>query len=350
MEVRHNWTHAEVRDLMEKPFMDLLFEAQLVHRQYQQTNHVQVSTLLSIKTGACPEDCKYCPQSARYTTDIEKERLMEVERVLDAAQKAKNAGSTRFCMGAAWKNPKERDMPHLTDMIKGVKDMGLETCMTLGMLTPEQAKQLANAGLDYYNHNLDTSPEFYGNIITTRTYQDRLDTLSHVRDAGMKICSGGIIGMGESANDRAGLLVELANLPTHPESVPINMLVKVKGTPLETVDDVEPFDFIRLIAIARIMMPQSAVRLSAGRENMNEQMQALCFMAGANSVFYGCKLLTTPNPSEDKDMMLFKKLGINSQEVSQKPDEIEENELLDRVVERVAARPTKDDLFYNASV
>ncbi|HCM0519473.1 biotin synthase BioB [Vibrio parahaemolyticus] len=350
MEVRHNWTHAEVRDLMEKPFMDLLFEAQLVHRQYQQTNHVQVSTLLSIKTGACPEDCKYCPQSARYTTDIEKERLMEVERVLDAAQKAKNAGSTRFCMGAAWKNPKERDMPHLTDMIKGVKDMGLETCMTLGMLTPEQAKQLANAGLDYYNHNLDTSPEFYGNIITTRTYQDRLDTLSHVRDAGMKICSGGIIGMGESANDRAGLLVELANLPTHPESVPINMLVKVKGTPLETVDDVDPFDFIRLIAIARIMMPQSAVRLSAGRENMNEQMQALCFMAGANSVFYGCKLLTTPNPSEDKDMMLFKKLGINSQEVSQKPDEIEENELLDRVVERVAARPTKDELFYDASV
>ncbi|EGQ7898898.1 biotin synthase BioB [Vibrio parahaemolyticus] len=350
MEVRHNWTHAEVRDLMEKPFMDLLFEAQLVHRQYQQTNHVQVSTLLSIKTGACPEDCKYCPQSARYTTDIEKERLMEVERVLDAAQKAKNAGSTRFCMGAAWKNPKERDMPHLTDMIKGVKDMGLETCMTLGMLTPEQAKQLANAGLDYYNHNLDTSPEFYRNIITTRTYQDRLDTLSHVRDAGMKICSGGIIGMGESANDRAGLLVELANLPTHPESVPINMLVKVKGTPLETVDDVDPFDFIRLIAIARIMMPQSAVRLSAGRENMNEQMQALCFMAGANSVFYGCKLLTTPNPSEDKDMMLFKKLGINSQEVSQKPDEIEENELLDRVVERVASRPTKDDLFYDASV
>ncbi|MCG9578089.1 biotin synthase BioB [Vibrio tubiashii] len=350
MEVRHNWTIEQVRGLMEKPFMDLLFEAQLVHRQYQQHNHVQVSTLLSIKTGACPEDCKYCPQSARYTTDIEKERLMEVERVLDAAQKAKSAGSTRFCMGAAWKNPKERDMPHLTEMIKGVKGMGLETCMTLGMLTSDQAKSLADAGLDYYNHNLDTSPEFYGNIITTRTYQDRLDTLSHVRDAGMKICSGGIIGMGESANDRAGLLVELANLPTHPESVPINMLVKVKGTPLEEVDDVEPFDFIRLIAIARIMMPASAVRLSAGRENMNEQMQALCFMAGANSVFYGCKLLTTPNPSEDKDMQLFNKLGINSQEVSQKPDEIEENDLLDRVVERVAARPTKDDLFYDASV
>ncbi|NRF24973.1 biotin synthase BioB [Vibrio coralliilyticus] len=350
MEVRHNWTVAEVRELMAKPFMDLLFEAQLVHRHYQQHNHVQVSTLLSIKTGACPEDCKYCPQSARYQTDVEKERLMEVERVLDAAQKAKNAGSTRFCMGAAWKNPKARDMPHLTEMIKGVKGMGLETCMTLGMLTPEQAAELADAGLDYYNHNLDTSPEFYGSIITTRTYQDRLDTLSHVRDAGMKICSGGIIGMGESANDRAGLLVELANLPTHPESVPINMLVKVKGTPLEEVDDVEPFDFIRLIAIARILMPKSAVRLSAGREDMNEQMQALCFMAGANSVFYGCKLLTTPNPSEDKDMQLFNKLGINSQEVSQRPDEIEENDLLDRVVERVAARPAKDDLFYDASV
>ncbi|GEM77142.1 biotin synthase BioB [Vibrio sagamiensis] len=350
MEVRHNWTHAEVRELMEKPFMDLLFEAQLVHRQYQLNNHVQVSTLLSIKTGACPEDCKYCPQSARYTTDIEKERLMEVERVLDAAKKAKNAGSTRFCMGAAWKNPKERDMPYLTDMIKGVKQMGLETCMTLGMLSPEQAKHLAEAGLDYYNHNLDTSPEFYGNIITTRTYQDRLDTLSHVRDAGMKICSGGIIGMGESMNDRAGLFVELANLPTHPESVPINMLVKVKGTPLENVDDVEPFDFIRLIAIARIMMPSSAVRLSAGRENMNEQMQALCFMAGANSIFYGCKLLTTPNPSEDKDLLLFKKLGINRQGVSQKPDEVEESTLLDRVVERIAARPTKDDMFYDASL
>lgn len=350
MEVRHNWTVAEVQQLMEKPFMDLLFEAQLIHRQYQQHNYVQVSTLLSIKTGACPEDCKYCPQSARYTTDVEKERLMEVDRVLDAAQKAKSAGSTRFCMGAAWKNPKERDMPHLTEMIKGVKGMGLETCMTLGMLTPDQAEKLAGAGLDYYNHNLDTSPEFYGNIITTRTYQDRLDTLSHVRDAGMKICSGGIIGMGESASDRAGLFVELANLPTHPESVPVNMLVKVKGTPLEAVDDVDPFDFIRLIAIARIMMPLSAVRLSAGREDMNEQMQTLCFMAGANSVFYGCKLLTTPNPSEDKDMQLFNKLGINSQQVSQRPDEIEESELLDRVVERVAARPSKDDLFYEASL
>ncbi|QXO18445.1 MULTISPECIES: biotin synthase BioB [Vibrio] len=350
METRHNWTVAEVNALLEKPFMDLLFEAQLVHRQFHPNNYVQVSTLLSIKTGACPEDCKYCPQSAHYRTDVDKERLMEVERVLDAAQKAKNSGSTRFCMGAAWKNPKARDMPLLKEMISGVKGMGLETCMTLGMLDSEQAKELADAGLDYYNHNLDTSPEFYGNIITTRTYQDRLDTLSHVRDAGMKICSGGIIGMGESTNDRAGLLVELANLPVHPESVPINMLVKVKGTPLETAEDVEPFDFVRLIAVARIMMPQSAVRLSAGRENMNEQMQALCFMAGANSIFYGCKLLTTPNPAEDSDMMLFKKLGINSQQVAQKPDEITENELLDRVVERVAARPTADDIFYDASV
>lgn len=350
MEVRHNWTVAEVKALLDKPFMDLLFEAQLVHRLHHPHNHVQVSTLLSIKTGACPEDCKYCPQSAHYRTDVDKERLMEVERVLDAAQKAKTSGSTRFCMGAAWKNPKERDMPLLKEMIRGVKDMGLETCMTLGMLTPDQAQQLAEAGLDYYNHNLDTSPEYYGNIITTRTYQDRLDTLSHVRDAGMKICSGGIIGMGESTNDRAGLLVELANLSTHPESVPINMLVKVKGTPLEQVDDVEPFDFVRLIAVARIMMPKSAVRLSAGREKMNEQMQALCFMAGANSIFYGCKLLTTPNPAEDSDMLLFKKLGINREQVAQKPDEITENELLDRVVERVAARPTANDLFYDAAL
>jgi len=275
---------------------------------------------------------------------------MEVQSVLDAAQKAKDAGSTRFCMGAAWKNPKERDMPYLKDMVKGVKEMGLETCMTLGMLTPDQAVDLAHAGLDYYNHNLDTSPEYYGNIITTRTYQDRLDTLSHVRDSGMKICSGGIIGLGESVNDRASLFAELANLPVHPESVPINMLVKVQGTPLEDAEDVEPFDFIRLIAVARIMMPESAVRLSAGRESMNEQMQALCFMAGANSVFYGCKLLTTPNPDEDSDMQLFNKLGINSVEVSQKPDQVQESELLDQVVERVAARPTKDDLFYDASM
>lgn len=350
LDIRHDWTVTEVQQLLEKPFMDLLFDAQLVHRQFQQHNYVQVSTLLSIKTGACPEDCKYCPQSAHYRTDVDKERLMEVERVLDAAEKAKQAGSTRFCMGAAWKNPKARDMPLLTAMIKGVKDKGLETCMTLGMLSPEQAQELAEAGLDYYNHNLDTSPEFYGNIITTRTYQDRLDTLSHVRDAGMKICSGGIIGMGESDNDRAGLLVELANLPTHPESVPINMLVKVKGTPLETAEDVDPFDFIRLIAAARIMMPKSAVRLSAGREGMNEQMQALCFMAGANSIFYGCKLLTTPNPAEDTDMQLFAKLGINSKQVAQKPDNEQENALLAQVRYQQLAKPSESDLFYDASV
>lgn len=350
MEVRHNWTRAEVTTLLEQPFMDLLFTAQQVHRQFHPHNHVQVSTLLSIKTGACPEDCKYCPQSAHYRTDVDKERLMEVERVLDAAEKAKQSGSTRFCMGAAWKNPKARDMPLLKAMIAGVKEKGLETCMTLGMLSAEQAQELAQAGLDYYNHNLDTSPEFYGNIITTRTYQDRLDTLSHVRDSGMKICSGGIIGMGESVHDRAGLLVELANLPTQPESVPINMLVKVQGTPLASAEEVEPFDFIRLIAVARIMMPKSAVRLSAGREKMNEQMQALCFMAGANSIFYGCKLLTTPNPAEDSDLQLFNKLGINRQQATQKPDQVTEHDLLDQVMERVAARPSNTDLFYDASV
>ncbi|MEL6116311.1 biotin synthase BioB [Photobacterium sp. SP02] len=350
MEVRHNWSVAEVQALFEKPFMDLVFEAQQIHRQYHEPNKVQVSTLLSIKTGACPEDCKYCPQSAHYRTDVDRERLMEVERVLDAAEKAKSSGATRFCMGAAWKNPKERDMPYLLEMVRGVKSMGLETCMTLGMITGDQANTLADAGLDYYNHNLDTSPEYYGNIITTRTYQDRLDTLSHVRDAGMKICSGGIIGMGESARDRAGLLVELANLPVHPESVPINMLVKVKGTPLDSVDDVDPLDFVRIIAVARIMMPASAVRLSAGREGMSEETQTLCFMAGANSVFYGCKLLTTPNPEEDKDMQLFNKLGINRQEKAAKPDEVQEHELLGQVAQRVAARPAADDLFYDASV
>ncbi|EKO3774288.1 biotin synthase BioB [Vibrio metschnikovii] len=350
MEVRHNWTRAEVTALLEQPFMDLLFTAQQVHRQFHPHNHVQVSTLLSIKTGACPEDCKYCPQSAHYRTDVDKERLMEVERVLDAAEKAKQSGSTRFCMGAAWKNPKARDMPLLKAMIAGVKEKGLETCMTLGMLSAEQAYELAQAGLDYYNHNLDTSPEFYGNIITTRTYQDRLDTLSHVRDSGMKICSGGIIGMGESVDDRAGLLVELANLPTQPESVPINMLVKVQGTPLASAEEVEPFDFIRLIAVARIMMPKSAVRLSAGREKMNEQMQTLCFMAGANSIFYGCKLLTTPNPAEDSDLQLFNKLGINRQQAIQKPDQVTENDLLDQVIERVASRPSNTDLFYDASL
>ncbi len=320
--IRQNWTVSEARALFKLPFMDLVFQAQSTHRQFFDPNQVQVSTLLSIKTGACPEDCKYCPQSARYDTGLEKERLMEVEKVLEEAKKAKAAGSTRFCMGAAWKNPKARDMPYIEEMVKGVKSIGLESCMTLGMLSPDQADTLASAGLDYYNHNLDTSPEFYDQIITTRTYQDRLDTLDHVRGAGMKVCSGGIVGMGETPNDRAGLLVQLANMEKQPESVPINKLVKVKGTPLDKVEDLDEFEFIRTIAVARIMMPNSHVRLSAGREKMNEQMQALCFMAGANSIFYGCKLLTTPNPEENQDMKLFNKLGINREPIEQTEEEL----------------------------
>lgn len=350
MQNKQLWTYQQVEAMMAMPFMDLLFEAQQVHRQHHPANQVQVSTLLSIKTGACPEDCKYCPQSARYNTGVEKEKLMEVEAVLASAKKAKQAGSTRFCMGAAWKNPKQRDMPYLIQMIQGVKEMGLETCMTLGMLSTDQAEQLSQAGLDYYNHNLDTSAEYYGNIITTRSYQDRLDTLSHVRDAGMKICSGGIIGMGESDRDRLGLLIELANLSPQPESVPINMLVKVKGTPLEDAEDVDPFDFIRLIAMARIMMPQSAVRLSAGRETMSEETQALCFLAGANSVFYGCKLLTTPNPSEDKDLQLFNRLGINRQHVSHRPDQVQSDVLLAQIAKQASPATSQDDLFYDATL
>lgn len=259
---RHDWSLAEVRALFEQPFNDLLFQAQTVHRAYFDPNRVQVSTLLSIKTGACPEDCKYCPQSGHYNTGLDKEKLMEVQKVLEAAAEAKAIGSTRFCMGAAWKHPSAKDMPYVLEMVKGVKKLGLETCMTLGRLTQEQTQALADAGLDYYNHNLDTSPEFYGNIITTRTYSERLQTLAYVREAGMKICSGGILGMGESVDDRAGLLIQLANLPEHPESVPINMLVKVKGTPLAEEKDVDPFDFIRTLAVARIMMPKSHVRLS----------------------------------------------------------------------------------------
>lgn len=346
MSVRHDWCAQEVADLFALPFMDLVYQAQQVHRRYFEPNQVQVSTLLSIKTGACPEDCKYCPQSARYQTGVEAERLMEVEKVLETARQAKATGSTRFCMGAAWKNPKARDMPYLVKMVEGVKSLGLETCMTLGMLTSEQAQQLADAGLDYYNHNLDTSPEFYQEIITTRTYDDRLNTLEHVRAAGMKVCSGGIVGMGEQAADRIGLLVQLANLPRHPESVPINMLVKVAGTPLAEVADLDPFEFIRTIAVARIMMPRSHVRLSAGREKMNEQMQALCFMAGANSVFYGCKLLTTPNPSEDKDQQLFRRLGINTQAVhTAQGTQAQADELAEALVQQ-----QENALFYNAAL
>ncbi len=321
MTVRHDWRVSEAQALLDKSFMDLLFEAQQVHRKYHNPNEVQVSTLLSIKTGACPEDCKYCPQSARYNTKVNRERLLAVEQVLTAAKAAKDAGSTRFCMGAAWRNPSEKDMPYLQTIIKSVKSMGMETCMTLGMLSETQADTLAKAGLDYYNHNVDTSSDYYNEVITTRTYQDRLDTLENVRKSGMKVCSGGIIGLGENEEQRATMLAELANLPQHPQSVPINRLVKCEGTPYEANNDVDDFDFIRIIAAARIMMPKSMVRLSAGRESMNEQMQALCFMAGANSIFYGCKLLTTPNPEESDDQKLFNKLGISPAKSSYQYDE-----------------------------
>lgn len=309
--LRHDWTLPEVEALFQKPFNDLIFQAQLAHREHFDPNCVQVSTLLSIKTGACPEDCKYCPQSGHYNTGLEKEKLMEVKKVLEEAQRAKASGATRFCMGAAWKNPPAKDMPYIIEMIKGVKALGLESCMTLGMLSADQATELSEAGLDYYNHNLDTSPEFYGNIITTRTYSDRLDTLAFVREAGMNVCSGGIVGLGETERDRAGMLVQLANMPKHPESVPINMLVKVAGTPLEDVDVVDGIDFVRTIAVAKIMMPSSNVRLSAGREQMSDELQALAFLAGANSIFLGDKLLTTANPEANRDRQLFETLGIN---------------------------------------
>ncbi|HHQ6611455.1 biotin synthase BioB [Morganella morganii] len=339
------WTLKEANALFEKPFFELLYEAQTLHRQHFDPQQVQISTLLSIKTGACPEDCKYCAQSARYKTGLEKERLMEVQQVVETARKARAAGSTRFCMGAAWKNPHERDMPYLETMVKEVRALGMETCMTLGMLNSSQAERLAKAGLDYYNHNLDTSPEFYGSIVTTRTYQDRLDTLDNVRDAGIKVCSGGILGLGEAVRDRAAMLVQLANLPKSPESVPINMLAKIKGTPFEDNEEVDPFDFVRTIAVARIMMPTSHVRLSAGREMMNEQTQALCFMAGANSIFYGCKLLTTTNPEENTDIALFKKLGIKREAIHvTRGDNEETDSLLD------AISHSDDEKFYNAAL
>lgn len=320
-QVRSDWTDAQVQALFDLPFNDLLFKAHCVHRENFDPNQVQVSTLLSIKTGACPEDCKYCPQSARYNTGLERERLMEVEAVVAKARQAKAAGSTRFCMGAAWKHPHERDMPYVIDMVKRVKELGLETCMTLGMLDTDKSNQLAQAGLDYYNHNLDTSPEFYKTIITTRSFQDRLDTLHNVRESGMKICSGGILGMGETQNDRNGLLMQLANMPVHPESVPINMLVKVAGTPMENAEDLDNLIFIRTIAVARIMMPKSHVRLSAGRQAMSDEMQAMTFFAGANSIFYGECLLTTPNPETNKDLQLFKRLGINPEQGISEDDE-----------------------------
>ncbi len=341
-----SWTLRQAQALFDLPFFELLFQAQQVHRLSFDPQRIQVSTLLSIKTGACPEDCKYCPQSARYKTGLKAEKLLEVEKVIESAKQAKKAGSTRFCMGAAWKNPNERDMPYLETMVKEVKALGMETCMTLGTLNNDQARRLADAGLDYYNHNLDTSPEFYGHVITTRTYQERLDTLDKVREAGMKVCSGGILGLGENVIDRAALLVQLANLPKVPESVPINMLIKVKGTPFENNQDIDPFDLIRTIAIARIMMPTSYVRLSAGREKMNEQTQALCFMAGANSIFYGCKLLTAGNPTEDKDQQLFQKLNINTEKRNinlNYPEEMKKSEdTLMKVVDT--------EQFYNAAI
>ncbi len=310
--LRHDWTITEIESLFEKPFNDLLFEAQTVHRANFNANEVQISTLLSIKTGKCPEDCSYCPQSIRYDTELEDESLMSVDDVLAAAKQAKQNGASRFCMGAAWRSPKDRDLTPVMEMIKGVKELGLQTCLTAGMLTKQQASNLKDAGLEYYNHNLDTSPEFYGEVITTRTYDDRLETIQHVREADMNVCCGGILGMGESRQDRAGLMQQLVNMEKHPESVPINMLVRVEGTPLESEQDLDPIEFVKTIAVARILMPKSFVRLSAGREEMSDEMQALCFLSGANSIFYGEKLLTTPNPSENNDKNLFKKLGITA--------------------------------------
>src|SRR6476660_7554213 len=307
---RHDWTREQVRALFAAPFPDLMFRAAQVHRENFDSSEVQISTLLSIKTGGCPEDCAYCPQSAKYDTGVKAEKLMRLDAVLAEASAAKASGASRFCMGAAWREPKDRDVENVCAMVEGVKALGLETCATLGMLSPAQASRLKVSGLDYYNHNLDTSPEYYGAIITTRTYQDRLDTLGAVRDAGINVCCGGIVGMGEGAEDRAGMIVALASLPVHPESVPINMLVQVEGTPLATGQRFDPLEFVRTIAAARITMPKSVVRLSAGREDMSEETQALCFRAGANSIFYGPKLLTTPNPERDRDLRLLDKLGL----------------------------------------
>ncbi|WMY97243.1 MAG: biotin synthase BioB [Arsenophonus sp.] len=345
MKIKKNWTTSEVKKIFDKPFFQLLFQAQKIHRINFNPQEIQISTLLSIKTGACPEDCKYCPQSARYKTGLKVEKLLEMKKIIQAAKQAKKSGATRFCMGAAWKNPHQRDIPYLENIVKSVKKLGLETCMTLGTLNNNQAKKLSRAGLDYYNHNLDTSRKFYKKIITTRTYQDRLDTIEKVRKAGIKVCSGGIIGLGEKKLDRVELLTELANLPTPPESVPINMLIKIKGTPLEKNADIDPFDFIRTIAVARIIMPKSFIRLSAGREKMNEQTQALCFIAGANSIFYGCKLLTAPNPNEDKDIQLFKKLNINTK---QKKESLKYYKKIKEIEKKSIKINSKK--FYNAAI
>ncbi len=308
--IRHDWKIEEVEKLFALPFNDLLFKAHCIHRENFDPNQVQISTLLSIKTGACPEDCSYCPQSVRYDTGVEKEPLMAVDTVIEQASQAKEQGATRFCMGAAWRSPKDKDLDQVIKMVQGVKALGMETCLTLGMLKKEQSEKLSAAGLDYYNHNIDSSEEFYDKIITTRKFDQRIDTLKNVQDAGINVCSGGIVGMGESQRDRGGMLMALANLEKHPGSVPINSLVQVKGTPLHGIEKIDALDFVRTIAVARIMMPESMVRLSAGRNEMSEAVQAMCFFAGANSIFYGEKLLTTANPEENKDMALFNKLGI----------------------------------------
>ncbi|CBV42054.1 biotin synthase BioB [Halomonas elongata] len=349
-EPRHDWRLEEIEALFSLPFNDLLFRAQQVHRAHFDPNAVQVSTLLSIKTGACPEDCKYCPQSGHYNTGLGKEKLLEVEKVVEQARAAKQAGASRFCMGAAWRSPRERDLDVVLEMVGRVKELGLETCMTLGMVDAHQASRLAEAGLDYYNHNLDTSPEYYGEIITTRSYADRLDTLSNVRDAGMKICSGGILGMGEATRDRAGLLQQLARLNPHPESVPINMLVKVPGTPMENVEDLDPLEFIRAIAVARILMPASHVRLSAGREQMDESTQAMAFLAGANSIFYGDTLLTTGNPQVERDRALFDKLGLHPEQVEKSACDIRsDDEQAETALAHAIQRQRDDALFYDAA-
>ncbi len=309
--LKHDWTLDEIRAMFEIPFNDLLFQAHSIHRENFDPNEVQISSLLSIKTGACAEDCGYCSQSAHHKTELERERLLPVDEVIEKAKAAKSKGSTRFCMGAAWRNPTDKNLDKVIDMIKAVKGLGMETCVTLGMLTEKQSQRLKQAGLDYYNHNLDTSPEFYGNVITTRTFQDRIDTLKHVRDNGINVCSGGILGMGETPTDRASMLQQLANMPQHPQSVPINMLVQIEGTPLYGADKIDPIDFVKSIAVARILMPKSQVRLSAGRHEMSDEMQALCFFAGANSIFYGEKLLTTENCETNDDLALFQRLGIH---------------------------------------
>ena len=314
--IRHDWKYSEVKKLFQLPFNELLYQAHTVHRKYFKKNKVQFSTLLSIKTGSCPEDCAYCPQSAHHNTNLKKEKLIEIQKVMKAAADAKKNGSTRFCMGAAWRNPTDKDLEIVCKMIKKVSSLGLETCATLGMLNKKQAKKLSEAGLDYYNHNIDTSENYYEKIITTRKFEDRLNTLSNVRGAGLKVCCGGILGMGETLKDRAEMLRTLANLPKHPESVPLNQLIKIPGTPLENKSDLDPFDLIKTISVARIMMPKSYLRLSAGRTNMNDSTQALAFFAGANSIFQGDVLLTAPNPEKNKDTLLFNTLGLSTEKRS----------------------------------